>query len=309
MNLPQWSIIALLGGATFVFAWVLASWVVGARDPVRRRLAAMAGPPLTARNGNGARWAGWLTPLGRWLLPGSKTERTRIERLLFIAGYRGPNALPVFFGAKTLLALALPVAWLTAAPAMPDVVAGQRWLIVSAAAFIGLVAPNRWLELRVARRQKRLRDGFPEALDMLVICVEAGLGLTGAIARVADELKYSRPELAAELDIVNAEMRTGVDREVALENLNARTGLVEIRGLVSLLVQTLRFGTGVADMIRVLCDSLRHDEVQALEELAHRRTVRMLTVLTSVLLPATLMIIFFPLLFIALDAMRDVTVD
>jgi tight adherence protein C len=294
MNLPQWSIIALLGGATFVFAWVLASWVVGARDPVRRRLAAMAGPPLTARNGNGARWAGWLTPLGRWLLPGSKTERTRIERLLFIAGYRGPNALPVFFGAKTLLALALPVAWLTAAPAMPDVVAGQRWLIVSAAAFIGLVAPNRWLELRVARRQKRLRDGFPEALDMLVICVEAGLGLTGAIARVADELKYSRPELAAELDIVNAEMRTGVDREVALENLNARTGLVEIRGLVSLLVQTLRFGTGVADSLRVYSSEFRDQRMQAAEERAGKIGTKLIFPLIFCEFPAFFLIAVGP---------------
>lgn len=294
MNLPQWSIIALLGGATFLFAWVLASWVVGARDPVRRRLAAMAGPPLTARNGNGARWAGWLTPLGRWLLPGSKTERARIERLLFIAGHRGPNALPVFFGVKTALALALPVAWLAVAPAMPEMIGGQRWLIVGAAAFIGLVAPNRWLELRVARRQKRLRDGFPEALDMLVICVEAGLGLTGAIARVADELKYSRPELAAELDIVNAEMRTGVDREVALENLNARTGLVEIRGLVSLLVQTLRFGTGVADSLRVYSSEFRDQRMQAAEERAGKIGTKLIFPLIFCEFPAFFLIAVGP---------------
>jgi tight adherence protein C len=289
MNLPQWSIIALLGGATFLFAWVLASWVVGARDPVRRRLAAMAGPPLTARNGNGARWAGWLTPLGRWLLPGSKTERARIERLLFIAGHRGPNAVPVFFGVKTALALALPVAWLAVAPAMPEMIGGQRWLIVGAAAFIGLVAPNRWLELRVARRQKRLRDGFPEALDMLVICVEAGLGLTGAIARVADELKYSRPELAAELD-----MRTGVDREVALENLNARTGLVEIRGLVSLLVQTLRFGTGIADSLRVYSSEFRDQRMQAAEERAGKIGTKLIFPLIFCEFPAFFLIAVGP---------------
>ncbi|MFN5010222.1 MAG: type II secretion system F family protein [Gammaproteobacteria bacterium] len=294
MNLPQWSIIARLGGATFLFAWVLASWVVGARDPVRRRLAAMAGPPLTARNGNGARWAGWLTPLGRWLLPGSKTERARIERLLFIAGHRGPNAVPVFFGVKTALALALPVAWLAVAPAMPEMIGGQRWLIVGAAAFIGLVAPNRWLELRVARRQKRLRDGFPEALDMLVICVEAGLGLTGAIARVADELKYSRPELAAELDIVNAEMRTGVDREVALENLNARTGLVEIRGLVSLLVQTLRFGTGIADSLRVYSSEFRDQRMQAAEERAGKIGTKLIFPLIFCEFPAFFLIAVGP---------------
>lgn len=294
MNLPAWSIIALLGGAAFLSAWVVASWVVGARDPVRRRLAAMAGPPTTATNGAGARWAGFLMPLGRWLLPGAKTERKRIERMLFIAGHRGPNAVPMFFGAKTVLAVALPAAWLLAAPALPEFVVGQRWLITGVAALVGLIAPNRWLEHRVARRQKRLRDGFPEALDMLVICVEAGLGLTSAIARVADELKYSQPELAAELAIVNAEMRTGVDREVALDNLNARTGLVEIRGLVSLLVQTLRFGTGVADSLRVYSSEFRDQRMQAAEERAGKIGTKLIFPLIFCEFPAFFVIAIGP---------------
>lgn len=294
MSLSAWSVIALLGGASFLFVWAVASWVVGARDPVRRRLAAMAGPPLQATAGAGARWEGWLTPLGRWLLPGSKVERARIERSLFIAGYRGPNAVAVFFGAKAALGLALPVAWLSAAPALPEMVAGQRWLLAGIAAFIGLVAPNRWLEHRVARRQKRLRDGFPEALDMLVICVEAGLGLTAAIARVADELKYSRPELAAELAIVNAEMRTGVDREVALDNLNARTGLVEIRGLVSLLVQTLRFGTGIADSLRVYSSEFRDQRMQAAEERAGKIGTKLIFPLILCEFPAFFLIAIGP---------------
>jgi tight adherence protein C len=294
MTLPAWSIIALLGAAAFLFVWVIASWVVGARDPVRRRLAAMAGPPMAVPTGAAARWTGWLTPLGRWLLPGSKAERARIERLLFIAGNRGPNAVPVFFGAKVALALALPVAWLVASPVLPEVMAGQRWVVAAAAAFAGLVAPNRWLERRVARRQKRLRDGFPEALDMLVICVEAGLGLTSAIARVAEELKYSQPELAAELGIVNAEMRTGVDREVALENLNARTGLVEIRGLVSLLVQTLRFGTGVADSLRVYASEFRDQRMQAAEERAGKIGTKLIFPLILCEFPAFFLIAIGP---------------
>ena len=294
MTLPAWSIIALLGAAAFLFVWVVASWVVGARDPVRRRLAAMAGPPMAAPTGAAARWTGWLTPLGRWLLPGSKAERARIERLLFIAGHRGPNAVPVFFGAKVALALALPVAWLVASPVLPEVMAGQRWVVAASAAFAGLVAPNRWLERRVARRQKRLRDGFPEALDMLVICVEAGLGLTSAIARVAEELKYSQPQLAAELGIVNAEMRTGVDREVALENLNARTGLVEIRGLVSLLVQTLRFGTGVADSLRVYASEFRDQRMQAAEERAGKIGTKLIFPLILCEFPAFFLIAIGP---------------
>lgn len=294
MNLSTLSVIALLGGAAFIFVWVVASWFVGARDPVRRRLAAMAGPPMAAPSGASARWAGLLTPLGRWLLPGSKAERARIERMLFIAGYRGPNAVPVFFGAKAALALVLPLAWLAAAPVLTQLTDGQRWLLAGIAAFAGLLAPNRWLERRVARRQKRLRDGFPEALDMLVICVEAGLGLTSAIARVAEELKYSQPDLAAELGIVNAEMRTGVDREVALENLNARTGLVEIRGLVSLLVQTLRFGTGVADSLRVYSSEFRDQRMQAAEERAGKIGTKLIFPLIFCEFPAFFLIAIGP---------------
>lgn len=263
-----WPIIVLLVAAAFMLTWVVASWVSEARDPARRRLAAMAGPPQLLAQAQPSRWADRLAPLGRWLLPGSKKERARLERLLFLAGFRGPNALSVLFGAKTLLAVALPTAWLLAAPALPMLTAGQRWMLAGLALFAALLAPNRWLERRVARRQKRLRDGFPEALDMLVICVEAGLGLTSAIARVADELKYSQPELAAELAVVNAEMRAGVDREVALDNLNARTGLGEIRGLVSLLQQTLRFGTGIADSLRVYASEFRDQRMQAAEERA-----------------------------------------
>ena len=129
---------------------------------------------------------------------------------------------------------------------------------------------------------------------MLVICVEAGLGLTGAIARVADELKYSRPELAAELDIVNAEMRTGVDREVALENLNARTGLVEIRGLVSLLVQTLRFGTGIADSLRVYSSEFRDQRMQAAEERAGKIGTKLIFPLIFCEFPAFFLIAVGP---------------
>jgi tight adherence protein C len=289
-----WPIIALLVAAAFVLAWGVASWVGEARDPVRRRLAAMAGPPTALLPAHPSHWAARLAPLGRWLLPGSKTERARLERLLFLAGYRSANALPVFLGIKTLLAVALPVAWLLATPALPFLTAGQRWMLAGIALFAGLLAPNRWLERRVARRQKRLRDGFPEALDMLVICVEAGLGLTSAIARVADELKYSRPELAAELATVNAEMRAGVDREIALGNLNARTGLGEIRGLVSLLQQTLRFGTGIADSLRVYAAEFRDQRMQAAEERAGKIGTKLIFPLIFCEFPAFFVIAIGP---------------
>ncbi|NBW90839.1 MAG: type II secretion system F family protein, partial [Gammaproteobacteria bacterium] len=144
----------------------------------------------------------------------------------------------------------------------------QVVFLAGCAAFLGLILPNQWLEKRVERRQKRLRDAFPDALDLLVICVEAGLGLAAAIERVALELKYSHPDLAQELAVVNVEMRAGVDRETALQGLNTRTGLPEIRGLVGLLVQTLRFGTGIADTLRVYAAEFRDARTQQAEERA-----------------------------------------
>jgi tight adherence protein C len=267
MNITSLIFTGLLTVAAFAFAVGLTSWAVQSRDPVRRRLAALVAP----RDDGGPRRekvAARIAPLGRWLLPGSKHERARVSQLLHLAGFRAPNALAVFFGAKVVIALVLPVVWLGMSRALPTLSATQVWFLAVCVAFLGLLLPNQWLEKRVARRQKRLRDAFPDALDLLVICVEAGLGLTAAIERVALELKYSHSDLASELAVVNAEMRAGVDREAALHGLTERTGLPEIRGLVGLLVQTLRFGTGIADTLRVYAAEFRDTRTQLAEERA-----------------------------------------
>lgn len=267
MNTTSLFFTALLAAAAFAFAIGLMSWAAQSRDPVRRRLAALATPV----NGDGprrAKVAARIAPLGRWLLPGSKHERARVSHLLYLAGYRASNAVAVFFGAKVVIALVLPLIWLGMSRALPTLSATQVWFLAVCAALLGLLLPNQWLEKRVAHRQKRLRDAFPDALDLLVICVEAGLGLTAAIERVALELKYSHADLAGELAVVNAEMRAGVDREAALHGLTERTGLPEIRGLVGLLVQTLRFGTGIADTLRVYAAEFRDTRTQLAEERA-----------------------------------------
>jgi tight adherence protein C len=141
------------------------------------------------------------------------------------------------------------------------------------------------LDKLVARRMKKLRDGFPDALDLLVVCVESGLGLTQALQRVADELVVSHPELALELAVVNAEIRAGVDRVGALKNLADRTGLDDIKGLVSLLVQTLKFGTGVADSLRVYSEEFRDKRMQRAEEQAAKMGTKMIFPLVLFLFP------------------------
>jgi tight adherence protein C len=131
-------------------------------------------------------------------------------------------------------------------------------------------------------------------LDLLVICVESGLGLAAAIQRVGEELRYSHPELAQEFALVNAEMRAGVDREAALHNLTARTGLEDIRGLVSLLVQTLRFGTSIADTLRVYSEEFRDRRMQRAEEQAAKIGTKLIFPLVFCLFPSFFVVAIGP---------------
>jgi tight adherence protein C len=139
-----------------------------------------------------------------------------------------------------------------------------------------------------------LRHGFPDALDLLVVCVESGLGLAAAIQRVADELAVSHEELATELALVNAEMRVGVDRAKALKNLADRSGVDDIRGLVSLLIQTMRFGTGVAEALRVYSEEFRDKRMQKAEEEAALIGTKLIFPLVTCLFPSFFIVAIGP---------------
>ena len=195
---------------------------------------------------------------------------------------------------KALLIVAAPLLVLAASPLLPKM-SMETLLATSAfAAFVGLVAPGMWLERRVARRQDLLRVAFPDALDLLVVCVEAGLGLSSALQRVADEIGISHPALGTELSLVNAEMRAGVDRAQALKNLADRTGLRDVRGLVALLVQTLRFGTSIGDALRVYAEEFRDRRMQQAEEQAAMIGTRMVFPLVLCLFPCFFLVAVGP---------------
>jgi tight adherence protein C len=146
----------------------------------------------------------------------------------------------------------------------------------------------------VKARHKLLRDGFPDALDLLNVCVESGLGLAQALQRVADELDVSHPELASEIAQVTAQMRAGVDRETALRGLATRTGLDDVRGLVSLLAQTLRFGTGISDALRVYSDEFRDKRMQRAEEAAAKIGTKLIFPLVLCLFPSFFVVAIGP---------------
>jgi tight adherence protein C len=300
----QSTLFVLTTGATvFLFALGIAFLVLAALDPVRRRLNAMAGD---ARPDSefAARLLQILEPVNRFLMPTKGRDRTQMERKLMYAGLRSPNALPLFYAIKTGLALGLLLAVLASSAWLPQWSAQKIIFYAMLAAFLGLVIPNYVLNHMVERRQKRLRDGFPDALDLLVVCVEAGLGLTAAIQRVSDELRFSHPDLGTEFARVTAEMRAGIEREAALKALAYRTGLEDIRGLVSLLVQTLKFGTSIGDTLRVYAEEFRDKRMQRAEELAAKIGTKLIFPLVFCLFPSFFIVAIGPAVVRIIDVFR-----
>lgn len=151
-----------------------------------------------------------------------------------------------------------------------------------------------WLLWKIKQRQQRLRLAIPDGLDLLVICVEVGLGLDQSLLRVAQELRIVHPELSEELQMVNLEMRVGKTRLDALRELARRTGLDELKSLVAMLIQTERFGTSIAQSLRVFSDELRTKRRQRAEEMSAKTTVKMVPPLVFFVFPALLVVILGP---------------
>ena len=285
--------LVITGATAFLFALGISFLILASLDPVRRRLSEIA-VGSDGRSEFAARVLSVIEPVNRYLLPAKGSERSKMEQKLMFAGLRSPNALPLFYALKTGLALLFLVGVLVAAAWLPDWSTPKLVFVAMLAAFVGLMLPNHVLDHMVERRQKRLRDAFPEALDLLVVCVEAGLGLTAAIQRVSEELKFSHPELGAEFSQVTAEMRAGVERETALKALSWRTGLEDIRGLVSLLIQTLKFGTSIGETLRVYAEEFRDKRMQRAEELAAKIGTKLVFPLVFCLFPSFFVVAIGP---------------
>lgn len=222
-------------------------------------------------------------------LVSSKTPTSRSQLMLIRAGFRRPETIQAINGMRLLLPLAfLAIAFFSGI---------YRWnpvFILMFAALLGYMLPEFWLVGRVRSRQHRLRLAVPDGLDLLVICVEAGLGLDHALLRVAQELQITHREFSEELQLVTAEMRLGKTRVDALRELARRTGLDDIKALVAMLVQTERFGTSIAQSLRVHSDDLRMKRRQRAEELAAKISVKMVPVLVFFIFPALMIVILGP---------------
>jgi tight adherence protein C len=222
------------------------------------------------------------------LIPASKQGASRTQRQLTRAGFRRPEAARVMVGAK--IALCASLLLLVYFSGLYRV--SQASLIF--AGLLGFMLPDLWLRRRIRARQNRIRIGLADTLDLMVICVEAGLGLDQALLRVSQELKIAHPDLSQELDLVNFEMRVGKGRMDALRGLAARTGVDDIKSLVATLIQTDRFGTSVAQSLRVHGDTLRTKRRQRAEEQAAKTPVKMVPVLVFFIFPALFVVILGP---------------
>ncbi len=216
-----------------------------------------------------------------------------LQKTLNRAGIYGEKALHIFVGLKLGLAVGLP---LIALPLLlrAKVPAGLWLPVFFVLMLAGYFLPNLILNRLVESRQKQVREGLPDALDLLVVCVEAGQGLNAALKRVADDLKLSCPSLAKELTLVNLEISAGLEREQALRNLAERTGVEEVASLCSMLIQSDRFGTSMAQALKVQSETLRTTRRQKLEELAAKTPVKLVFPLLLFIFPALMVVIIGP---------------
>jgi len=280
----RYVVIALVAAAALAFGLSLTVMINGLANPFRHRVRSLTGQPASSRSGSSKVLAS-LDPLTRHLMPGKDWDRNRLHARLVHAGLRAPNAMSTLYAFKVLLSLTLfSFAWFGTS-LNPKLTADMVLLICAVAAYIGFILPNMVLNSMANKRMRAIRNAFPDALDLLVVCVESGLGLTAALQRVGQELEVSHPELSEELHLVNVEIRAGVNRIEALRGMAQRTGVEDIRGLVALLDQSVRFGSSIADTLRVYSEEFRDKRMQAAEELAAKIGTKMIFPLTFCIWP------------------------
>ena len=222
--------------------------------------------------------------------PPAKGKKTSQDQLLATrAGYRSENAVIAVRGARLFFIVLVPVVFI-----WTGLVSINPIAFTLMALLLGWMIPELWLSWRTKARQKRLRLSLPDAMDLMVICVEVGLGLDQALMKVADEIAIVHPELSAELTMVNLEMRVGKTRIDALRDLAHRTGLDDIKALVAILAQTDRFGTSIVQSLRTFSDELRTKRRQRAEEMSAKVSVKMVPVLVFFIFPALLLVILGP---------------
>ncbi len=235
------------------------------------------------------------------MLPKSKQEVSVVSQRMIRAGYRNESAVKIFYGSKVLMPLLLCVV-----VAATRLTGSNPFIMYTAALGIGFLLPDFWLGKQIKKRQKRITRGLPDVLDLLVICVEAGLSLDQATARTSRELHKAHPDLCDELGVVVLEQHAGRPRADAWKNMSDRVGVDGLRNLVSMLVQSEQLGTSIARALRVHADTMRTQRVQAIEELASKTSVKLVFPLVFFIFPALFLVLLGPAVIVMVESFSKV---
>lgn len=233
-------------------------------------------------------------PINR-IIPISAIEALKLQKKLLQAGYRSPEAATAFRAIQVTLLVAIPSLIITLCFLL-NRTATDTALFGMVGAAVGFYLPRYVLRKKISARQQRITWGLADAMDLLVVAVEAGLGLNAALNRVAEELRTLHPDMHSEIELVNLEIRVGRSREEALRNLAERTGVEDIRSFVALLIQADRYGSSIAKAVRIFADSLRTKRRQRAEQVSQKAALKLLIPLTLFLFPVILMVVLGPAL-------------
>ena len=234
-------------------------------------------------------------PVAKLSIPAEGWESSQLRIRFMNAGYRSETAPMIFFLAKTVLTFTLPAIYiLYITISGSDIKTNLLLLLIVLFAGLGYFLPNVFLERRIAYRKREIFESFPDAMDLIIVCVESGLGLDAALARVGEEMHMISPILGDELHLINLELRAGSSRERALRNLALRTGVEDIDTLVAMLVQSDRFGTSVAQALRVHAENLRTKRRLRAEEAAAKIALKLLFPLIFFIFPSMLLVLLGP---------------
>jgi tight adherence protein C len=299
----SWLVLGVIFLAVFMSVVAVAMALAG-RSPVERRLAGQAVDALVLEAGKEqslrrhereAPWNKLLNTLEKQITPSESKALSTLRQKMIHAGYFGPTALRNYLVVRVLCTVGFPgayIIWLAAVPT--GIPLKLSFFFLAILAFVGYVLPRAVLDRKAQMRQTSVQGGFPDSLDMMVGCVEAGLGLDAAFNRVGTQMAPSYPVLAEHFGVVALELRAGKSREEALRGFSARVGLPEINSFVTLMIQSDQLGTSIAQTLRVHSEEMRIKRMLRAEEKAHRLPVMLAIPLVVGILPCMMTVALLP---------------
>jgi len=290
VNLPL--LVAVIGVLVFIAVFSVGYAMLGRSSTLEQRVRQTGGERESGSRFNLSdlirRTEHIFKPLGE-IIPRSPEEMSRQERRLATAGFRRKDAPVLFYGVKLALAILLLIGFTAT-----GYLSRNPLLYIVLAILLGAMVPDFWMSRRIKKRKENIQLAIPDALDLTVVCVEAGLALDQSLMRIGQEIRPIHRDLSDELRLLNLEVNAGKSRAQSLRNLATRTEVDDLKALVAVLIQTDRFGTSVAQSLRVFSDSLRVKRRQRAEERSAKTTIKMIPPLVFFIMPSIFVVVLGP---------------